>query len=885
MSTAAAQIQFAAEFATFLVAAAGLALVLLRTELTTRRWPGKVCLTVGFLALGAAAFGHGSLLLKNNNQEAVDALRLLGVGALAAGSFWWRGGRAARQLLWSSLAVITASVGAQIAGAGRGADGLLAIGSVLMGATLFTASRRSIAARVAASAAVTLLLLVLVLSVALSAVISSSTQGEALNRLTGRARTEAQQASQSFTAEVQTARYVAAFLIARAEASLTRIGTPAQQAGDTDAISKQLGALQGLYPLGGLAYLVPPSRVIATYGVDPAIVTVLSGNDLVRQTDCPNIDKGSTLVVGGQMVAAAAFPICPKTGAGPVGIVLRTNPLDNGYLELHRADDPTISMALVGPAGVLAKVGAQPPTGPLTSVAGAVLAGDLAISKVTSARFLVAAPIQASGKQTIGAVVVSTPTSSVQSTRDRLFRALFVIALGGTLLALFLAALVGDRITAGLRQLTLAARSIQRGEVGQRAGITGDDEVGELGAAFDSMAASIEEQTSALQAAADDETRLRNRLEAVVAGMGDALVAVDAQGRITDFNQAAEELTGVTASDAIGWPVDEVVEVVNEDGSSIGPRLVKPSPLRWGLLATVVQDTGSEVPVALSVGALRGPANEIAGSVLVLRDLRREREVERMKTEFLSRVGHELRTPLTGIMGYADILLRRTVEADRARLWHEEILVAAKRLLRIVEMLEFFALSGAGRVLLRPEPLTVRGLVDGVVASWEDRLPAGHSLTRRVARSTPPVLGDRRWLTLAIDELVDNAVKFSPDGGKITITAVPLGVGRHAANNGHPGTVQIDVADRGKGMTADEQAIAFGEFVQGDSSDTRRFGGLGLGLSLVQRVVEGHGGSVSCVSTPGRGSVFTIVLPAAPPDTIVTDSGNMPSRSAMNIWR
>jgi PAS domain S-box-containing protein len=564
---------------------------------------------------------------------------------------------------------------------------------------------------------------------------------------------------------------------------------------------------------------------------------------------------------------------------------LRVNPLDSTYLDIHRADDPTLSMALVGPSGVLAQIGAQPPAGPLAAVANAVLGGDLAITKVTSSRFLAAEPIQASGKQTIGALVVSAPASSVQSTQDRLFRTLFVIALGGTLLALFLAALVGDRITAGLRQLTLAARSIQRGEVGQRAGITGDDEVGELGAAFDSMAASIEEQTSALQAAADDETRLRNRLEAVVAGMGDALVAVDAQGRITDFNRAAEELTGVSAADAIGWPVDEVVDVVNEDGTSIGPRLVKPSPLRWGLLATVVQDTGIEVPVALSAGALRGPANDIAGSVLVLRDLRREREVERMKTEFLSRVGHELRTPLTGIMGYVDILLRRTVEPDRARLWHEEILVAAKRLLRIVEMLEFFALSGAGRVLLRPEPLTVRVLVDGVVASWEDRLPAGHTVSRRVARSTPPVLGDRRWLTLAIDELVDNAVKFSPDGGKVTITAIPIGPDQNLVSNGHPDSVQISVADRGKGMTPEEQAVAFGEFVQGDSSDTRRFGGLGLGLSLVQRVVEGHGGTVSCVSTPGRGSIFTIVLPAAPLDTIVTDSGSMPSRGAMNIWR
>lgn len=143
-----------------------------------------------------------------------------------------------------------------------------------------------------------------------------------------------------------------------------------------------------------------------------------------------------------------------------------------------------------------------------------------------------------------------------------------------------MAALVGDRITAGLRRLTLAAQSIQHGDIGRRAAITSDDEVGVLGAAFDSMAASIEDKATALQAAADDETRLRNRLEAVVAGMGDALVAVDRDGRITDFNQAAAELTGISAASAQGRSADEVLNLVGEDGISLGFRLRTPSAAR-----------------------------------------------------------------------------------------------------------------------------------------------------------------------------------------------------------------------------------------------------------------------------------------------------------------
>jgi two-component system sensor histidine kinase VicK len=240
----------------------------------------------------------------------------------------------------------------------------------------------------------------------------------------------------------------------------------------------------------------------------------------------------------------------------------------------------------------------------------------------------------------------------------------------------------------------------------------------------------------------------------------------------------------------------------------------------------------------------------------VARDLRREREVERMKTEFLSRVGHELRTPLTGIIGYSEILLARPVDKQRQRLWSEEILAASKRLLRIVEMLEFVAATGAGRVPLRPEPVDVRRVIDDVTTRWSARLDGHHSVTRRVARRLPPVVADQRWLTLTIDELIDNAVKFSPEGGRVTVTAAP------AEDRAIKG-VEISVIDRGQGMTLTEQEAAFGDFVQGDPSDTRRFGGLGLGLGLVKRVVEGHGGSVMCESEPNRGSRFTIFLPAS----------------------
>jgi signal transduction histidine kinase len=238
----------------------------------------------------------------------------------------------------------------------------------------------------------------------------------------------------------------------------------------------------------------------------------------------------------------------------------------------------------------------------------------------------------------------------------------------------------------------------------------------------------------------------------------------------------------------------------------------------------------------------------------VIRDLRGEREVERMKRHFLSRVGHELRTPLTPLIGYSQMLVGRELPPDRARVVFESILTSAKRLERIVEMLEFFASLDAGREVLIPDRLDLRQVLTTVVDARSAALRDGHSLTKRISKDTPAVRADGRWLARSVEELIDNAVKFSPKGGKVTVTA-----GRSETE---PAMVEISVRDAGVGMTEEELDRAFAEWVQGDESDTRHFGGLGLGLALVQRVTERHGGRVVCTTSPGKGSKFSILLPA-----------------------
>ena len=883
MSLTDTQIQFAAEFITLIVAASGIALAVLRppgvrpafsviSEGTYREISAAGAVAVlGFLIAGAAAFVHGSLIVTGDPEGALGIARICSGAALLPSALVWSASRFQRSLLvTASVFWAAAGVAEMLPVSGRIVDGLLVAGSAAVGATILGISRRSVAATVAASAATTLLLVVVVLALSLSAVISSSLQRDALSQLNASSRTETAQVETMVQSVLKDARFAAKQLgltfSGPTSGPLLAIGadppgsTPPAAA--SQAVTNTLQTFTSLYP-GGYAYVDPHGTTAAAVGE----LTSDVGAALVRDLQA----GGSSCLQGGQTVpaqgvlventtvwAAASFPLCEIGTNQILGEVVSANPMNGAYLFTRANVDSVPTIALVSGQTVLAYGGSPPPQRALSAshqITGTHAINDLLVSSTPIA--------VAPGAPPLNVVLVSSATNA-RSTRTQLYRTLFLIALGGTVLALGLAVFVGDRITSGVRRLTHVASRIGRGDTSLRSEVRGDDEVAVLGSAFNTMLDSVAEHASALRQAADDETKLRNRMEAVVAGMTDALVAVDANGHITDFNRAAEELTGTDASSAVGKRVDQVIDLQAEDGSPLGRRLAEPGPSRWSRIATIATVDHGEVPVAVSSGAVRGPAGELVGSVLVLRDLRVEREVERMKSEFLSRVGHELRTPLTAIAGYADLLMRRgDTSPQRTATWHSEILRASRQLERIIEMLEFSATSGAGRLMLRSETVDVRGLVKSVTAAWSERLPPNVSLGRRVGRDVPSVTADRRWLSRAIDELIGNAVKFSPDGGRIVVSAARV---NGPATNGSKRSndwVEIAVTDQGQGMTADQPALMFADFVQADGSDTRNFGGLGLGLTLVQRVVEGHGGDVRCRSALGRGSTFSIRLPAA----------------------
>jgi signal transduction histidine kinase len=258
--------------------------------------------------------------------------------------------------------------------------------------------------------------------------------------------------------------------------------------------------------------------------------------------------------------------------------------------------------------------------------------------------------------------------------------------------------------------------------------------------------------------------------------------------------------------------------------------------------------------VPVRVGA--APLGDGEGRVVVLADRTREREVDRMKTEFLANISHELRTPLTPIRGYAEILSRRQdLSRGQVDTFLGEILSSTERMSRAVELLVDVAALEGGRVVPQHNRVTVRTFVDERVEAWKARYPdrAG-DLKRRVAAKLPPVDIDRHWVGRALDEFADNAVKYTEPGTAITLAASldPDGAG-----------VRIAVRDAGAGFDPQRAAELVGDFSQADASETRRVGGLGLGLGFVNRVAERFGLSFSVTTEPGKGSEFALLLPAA----------------------
>jgi signal transduction histidine kinase len=226
------------------------------------------------------------------------------------------------------------------------------------------------------------------------------------------------------------------------------------------------------------------------------------------------------------------------------------------------------------------------------------------------------------------------------------------------------------------------------------------------------------------------------------------------------------------------------------------------------------------------------------------------RETDRLKDEFVALVSHDLRTPLTSIMGYVELTLEDERLADEHRRHLEVVNRNAERLVRLVNDLLFVARLEAGELDLHPSELDLAEIVRQSVSEAEPRAAAGGLSLSCETQPVPPVTGDKGRIFQLLDNLVSNAIKFTPEGGDVRVSVGPVN-----------GVVRLEVADTGIGIASDEQRRLFERFFRASTATERHIQGTGLGLYIACAIVEAHGGSISVESEPGKGTAFSVDMP------------------------
>ncbi len=355
---------------------------------------------------------------------------------------------------------------------------------------------------------------------------------------------------------------------------------------------------------------------------------------------------------------------------------------------------------------------------------------------------------------------------------------------------------------------------------------------------------------------------LTRQRELILESVGDGIYGIDLDGRLTFINQAAARALGYIPEELTGRDMHEIIHHSHIDGT---PYSKANSPILQGLRRCETvrmrdevfwRHDGTVIPVEYTATPLIDDG-QISGMVIAFQDVSDRRRLERMKDEFISTVSHELRTPLTSLRASLGLIASGSLDKrpEKQRQMIEMAIGNCDRLVRLVNDILDFDRGEKGRLALKREsvePVDLLRRAADVAHTDAAQMHIGF----RFETEPAPVWADEERVLQVLNELVSNALKFSPPETVIRLAAHPFGTSE----------VCFTVEDQGRGIAAEKLDRVFERFHQGDASDSRALGGTGLGLALCRSIVEQHGGRIWAESTPGQGSRFHFTLPAANAD-------------------
>jgi two-component system phosphate regulon sensor histidine kinase PhoR len=442
-----------------------------------------------------------------------------------------------------------------------------------------------------------------------------------------------------------------------------------------------------------------------------------------------------------------------------------------------------------------------------------------------------------------GFVRLAMPLSYISTARSSLHSLLAGATLVTILAALLLSYLLSNLTTRPLRDMAAATARIGRGEARARIMVASRDEVGKLAGVLNDMAERIEEQMQRISSE-------KQQLDTILRSMGEGVMVTTSDGTITLVNTAFQRLFSIYG-EVEGKNLIEIsrhpdlLDAFNDLQTHRAEKLVREITIQPG-------DTTLHTHWApLNLGSGK------QGVVAVFHDISGMKKAENMRRDFVANVSHELRTPVSVIKGYAETLLDGTMAADpdRAVRFVEIILSHSERLSTLINDILTLSKLESKDAALDLNPLDAAGtMAKTCMLLGENARRKRISLVSDIPQGLPRVVADQGRLEQVLMNLLDNAIKYTPEQGTVTLSA---------QRDEGSGMVRFSVADTGIGIPFKDMPRIFERFYRVDEARSREQGGTGLGLAIVKHIIQLHGGEVTVASESGKGSVFSFTLKVA----------------------
>lgn len=434
-------------------------------------------------------------------------------------------------------------------------------------------------------------------------------------------------------------------------------------------------------------------------------------------------------------------------------------------------------------------------------------------------------------------VYIRDTKQQMQELNDQLFSIILQSLLVGLVISVLLSLLLSKQITMPIENLTKSAKLLSEGDFENRPEAHSSDEIGVLTDTFNNMA-------ETLQQTLETVNEERNKLETLFLYMADGVTAFSGDGALVHINPIAEELLCVSSEDALDFntlygdlvSLEEILELAKEKRMKECDHAVAGRNLK------------------LMFAAYGGAEH---GVITVIHDNTEQFKLEEARREFVANVSHELRTPLTNVKSYAETILENpdTPPEMRERFCNV-ILNETDRMTRIVKDLLTLSRLDYKKMDWKISRFPIAQSIDNVCQAMKIEIENHrHTFHVELDEDLPVIVGDRERLEQVLVNVLSNAVKYTPDGGEITLTA-----------GKENDMMRISVSDTGLGIPKKDQKRIFERFYRVDKARSRERGGTGLGLAIAKEIIEYHGGTIEVDSALGKGTTITFTFACAPKD-------------------